>query len=157
MTTGIVRVLAAALFALLAGCQCAPAVPDNHDAELRTSFDGFIAAFNALDWDHFRQYFAPDASLFTPDNPESPSLIRIDGGEQVQASFEHVFDAARKAGAGPNIQPQHVRMQSYGSTAIVSFEFDRQGGSLGRRSLVFEWEQGGWEIVHIHASNVARR
>lgn len=157
MTKPIMSVLAAALAAALTACQCAPPAPATHDAELESAFNGFIAAFNALDWERFRQSFAADASLFNPDIPDAVSLARIDGGDQVQASFERVFDAARKAGGGPDIKPHHVRIQSYGATAIVSFEFDRQGGSLGRRSLVFEWEDGRWKIVHIHASNVTRR
>jgi hypothetical protein len=34
----------------------------------------FIYAFNNLDWDHFRQYFADDATVFNPAIPEVTEL-----------------------------------------------------------------------------------
>jgi hypothetical protein len=145
------------LVLMISACQCAPPAPVSHDAELKASFEDFISAFNELDWDRFSRHIAADASLFNPDIPDAPSVIRIDGGEAVKASFEQVFAAARKSGSGPGIHPQHILIQSYGTTGIVSFEFKRQGNSIGRRSIVFEWRDGDWKIVHIHASNVTSR
>src|SRR5689334_23886743 len=68
----------------------------------------FIDAFNNLDWDRFREYFADDATVFNPAIPEVTELHRLDGREKIEAVFKHVFDEAKK-GKGPpylDIRPE---------------------------------------------------
>jgi ketosteroid isomerase-like protein len=117
----------------------------------------FIAAFNALDWPAFQACFAESASLFNPDVPGATSLHRLDGREAVERSFRGVFDAAAAGSApphGPNIVPEHLKIQQFGAAAVLSFEFRRAAGSFGRRTIVMAKQADGWHIVHIHASNV---
>jgi ketosteroid isomerase-like protein len=117
------------------------------------AFQGFIRAFNTLDWDAFSEFLAPDVSLFNPDIPAATTLHRNDGKQQVSESYRKVFDAARNSGQGPDIVPRDVRVQQLSGAAIVTFEFDRGHGSFGRRTLVFVQTSGGWKLQHIHASN----
>lgn len=126
------------------------------DAE--RAFDRFIDAFNNLDWDTFHSAFADDVTVFNPDIPEAPTVDRLDGRTNVEAGFAAVFSATKRGSKGPpylHIVPKNTRIQSYGDISIVSFEFDRDAGSVGRRTIVFHRESSGWKIVHIHASNAA--
>jgi hypothetical protein len=146
-----VTVTLAAGLLLLALPVCASACASDPKA----AFERFIGAFNALDWESFRDCLADSVSLFNPDIPAAVSLHRLDGRTQVERSFRAVFDAAREAGAGgPQIVPERVRVERYGEAAIVSFEFRRSAHSFGRRTIAFAREHGDWRITHIHASNV---
>jgi ketosteroid isomerase-like protein len=101
-----------------------------------------------------------DVTVFNPDIPEAPSVDRLDGRQQVEAGFRAVFEATRRQASGPpylHIVPRNVQIQMLGAAAIVTFEFDRGSESVGRRTFVFAREAGGWKIIHIHASNAARR
>jgi ketosteroid isomerase-like protein len=129
------------------------AAGDSKDlAEPRAAFEHFIAVFNALDWKSFQATFADDASVFNPDIPEVISLHRLDGRSEFERTFRAVFDSK----LGPHIVPENVRVQRFGDTAIVTFEFERTTGSFGRRTVVLNHRRRGWLIVHIHASNVTR-
>jgi hypothetical protein len=148
-----------AILGLAGGSGEALASPPTDDSP-RATFDHFIAAFNALDWETFRHCFAESASVFNPDIPDVPSLHRMDGRSAIERSFRAVFDAAAAGPAGqrgPNIHPENVRQQQFGDTGIITFEFKRAGNSMGRRTVVFNRVKGSWLIVHIHASNVAPR
>ena len=128
--------------------------------DVERAFNRFIAAFNNLDWEQFRSAFADEVTVFNPDIPEAPSVDRLDGRQQVEQGFKSVFEASRKNAAGPpylHIVPKEVRIQLLGDAAVVSFEFDREGNSLGRRTIIFHRQGRAWKIVHIHASNVTRR
>ncbi len=121
----------------------------------QAAFEGFIAAFNGLDWPAFRSYLADEVSVFNPDIPDVPSLHRLDGRAAVEEAFRAVFAAS--APGGPGIVPEQVRIESSGDMAVVSFEFRRSAASFGRRTLVFRRLNARWQIVHIHASNVSAR
>jgi ketosteroid isomerase-like protein len=141
-----------------ASCQTLGGEPG--DGTPRAAFDHFIAAFNALDWETFRRCFADSASLFNPDIPDALSLHRMDGREDIERNFRAVFDASAAGTVnqgGPDIHPENVRLQQFGETALVTFEFKRSERSIGRRTIVFNKLQGSWLIVHIHASNVVPR
>ena len=117
----------------------------------------FIYAFNNLDWEHFRQYFADDATVFNPAIPGVTELRRLDGREKIETVFKSVFDEARK-GKGPpylDIRPENLKIQMLTNAAVVTFHFKRSGSSFGRRTFVWEKRNGKWLIVHLHASNVA--
>ena len=117
----------------------------------------FIVAFNNLDWERFREYFADDATVFNPAIPEVTELHRLDGREKIEAVFKQVFDEAKR-GKGPpylDIRPEGLKIQMLMNAAIVTFHFRRSGSSFGRRTFVLEKRNGRWLIVHLHASNVA--
>jgi ketosteroid isomerase-like protein len=158
----IERKLTIALMTLLvAGAVCpAYANQDTHEQEVRQVFNRFINAFNNLDWDVFHNLLANEVTVFNPDIPEAPRVGRLNGREQVEEGFRAVFAASKRQANGPpylHIVPKNVKIQMLADTAIVSFEFDREGNSIGRRTIVFHHESHDWKIVHIHASNVARR
>ena len=148
------RVSLAALSCLLLVCQSYWSDAAEGAEPVEQAFERFIDAFNRLDWEAFRSSFADDASLFNPDIPEALSLHRLDGRENVDATFRLVFDAIRRAGHGPNIVPRNLRVQQLADTAIVTFEFERASGSYGRRTIVFTRQPEAWKIVHVHASNI---
>ncbi len=140
-------------------CQSS-AAHDKSQKEVEAAFQRFLVAFNNLDWNAFRNALADDVTVFNPDIPEAPNLDRLDGRQQVEAGFKSVFAAARQNANGPpylHITPRNVRIQMYGDSAILTFEFNRDNNSFGRRTLVFHRESAGWKIAHIHASNVVRR
>lgn len=146
--------------AAMAGLMCLTAAQGSLAAEHkatespRVAFDHFITAFNELDWEAFRSSFADEVSVFNPDIPEVASLHRLDGRADVEKTFRSVFGSGQGAAAGPHIVPENVRLEQFGETALVSFEFSRPSGSFGRRTVVLHQEKGRWLIVHIHASNV---
>jgi len=117
------------------------------------TFEAFIAAFNALDFERFRQCLAPEVSLFAP-RADGPQLI--EGAAAVEAHFAAVFQA--EAPAGPGIRPARVRVTSLAAdAALVTFEFPRAHGSTGRRTLVMRRAGHEWRIAHVHASNTQER
>lgn len=142
--------------------QSSPAtnVREHQESEVRATFERFVTAFNNLDWDNFHVAFAEDVTVFNPDIPEAPSVGRLDGRAQVEAGFRAVFEVSRRSAVGPpylHIQPRNIAIQLEGTVAILTFEFDRDGNSVGRRTIVFRRRTDGWKIIHIHASNTARR
>lgn len=146
-------------FALVCVICSTIAAHENSQKDVEQAFNRFIVAFNNLDWDSFRSALADDVTVFNPDIPEAPGLDRLDGRQQVEQGFKAVFAASRKQSNGPpylHIVPRNLRIQMFGASAIVTFEFDRDGNSFGRRTLVFNRGSHGWKIVHIHASNVVR-
>lgn len=121
---------------------------------VEAAFLDFIAAFNALDWLRFSQCFASDVSLFAPEPQQGLRACRVDGAPAVQAHFEAVFAAEGSRGARPGINPTNVRIQHVGqATSLVTFEFARAAGSVGRRTILFQRLPEGWKVVHVHASN----
>jgi len=149
----VARAAIASVLILVSACAASPSPRSVDGPDVEQSFEGFIRAFNSLDWDVFTTFLAADVSLFNPDNPSATTLHRIDGREEVAASFRRVFDAARGNGQGPNIVPHNIRFQHLSRAAIVTFEFDRGQGSFGRRTLIFVHTSGGWKLAHVHASN----
>lgn len=147
------RTVCFAFLFLLSGCQNGPAVRPVNGSEVERTFERFIHAFNDLDWETFSELLSPEVSLFNPQTSTTLILHRLDGKDQVATSFQRVFDAARSSGDGPNISPHNVRIQHLPDAAIVTFEFPREGGSFGRRTLVFIKTAAGWKLVHLHASN----
>lgn len=128
----------------------------NELEDIQAMLSSFIGAFNTLDWERFCACFAQDATVFHPDNPETERLERIEGRAAIEHSFKPVFDAASRMSPRQRIEPQRVHVQFLSSAAVVTFEFDRPHGSLGRRTLVLKQDSEGWKIVHLHASNASR-
>jgi ketosteroid isomerase-like protein len=117
---------------------------------------GFLAAFDSLQWEPFRAYFADDVTMFFP-FPDTPR--RADGRDSVEARFRRFFDAGlaawtRSGRTGPprmGINPRDLRVQVVGDVAIVSFHLGTTTPS--RRSVVFARRAPGeWKVVHWHAS-----
>lgn len=157
----VVAVVAVALIAVsaaaTAGAQTSPAVsptPPPEVVAIGKVVDGFIEALNAADIGKFAPFFAPDATAFFP---LAPFAERLENKDQITKVFAAFFESVRRGKTGPpfmSLVPQDVRLQLYGSTAVVTFHF--KGPELvSRRTLVLKNDKGTWLIVHLHASNVA--
>lgn len=133
----------------------APTAPCVGPAPVCALLTRFITAFNARDFEAFRQTFADDISFFV-DRPFPPQ--RLDG----RAAAENVFAAgfARYGPRGkdpkpplpPPLVPSHLRVQAFGNVAIITFEVVRPN-EVARRTLVAQLQGSEWRIVHIHASS----
>jgi ketosteroid isomerase-like protein len=119
---------------------------------------GFLAAFDSLQWEQFRGYFADDVTMFFP----FPQVAgRADGRGAVEGVFRGFFDAQRTARTRegrPMVQgiaPRDLRVQMAGpDVAVVSFHLGAEAPS--RRTLVFHRAAGEWKVVHWHASPAPR-
>ncbi|HEU4451672.1 MAG TPA: nuclear transport factor 2 family protein, partial [Longimicrobium sp.] len=122
---------------------------------------GFLTAFDSLQWEPFRAYFADDVTMFFP-FPDTPA--RADGRQAVEARFRTFFDEAlaawqrsgRTGAPRMGITPRDLRVQMAGDVAIVSFHLG--GETPARRSLVFHATPAGeWKLIHWHASPPPQR
>jgi hypothetical protein len=141
-------------------CGIAAAASTIPEQQVRDEFQRCLGAFIRGDADTFTGCFADDITLFNPEIPQAPSPHRMDGRAAVAAYFRHLIEDARRHNDQTplfNVQPENIGVQMLGDAALVTFEFNREGGSLGRRSFVFAQRDGHWRIVHIHASNTAGR
>ena len=120
----------------------------NEADEVEQAFGEFIAAFNAMDLQRLRNCFSPQITLFAP--AAVPGLIV--GAGSVCAHFERVFEA--EPASGPTVRPAGVQVSKLApGVALVTFEFARPLGSVGRRTIAFQESDGHWWVAHIHASN----
>lgn len=122
---------------------------------------GFLTAFDSLQWEPFRAYFADDVTMFFP-FPDTPA--RADGRAAVEARFRGFFDEAlaawqrtgRPGAPRMGITPRDLRVQMAGSVAVVTFHLG--GETPARRSLVFRHAPAdGWKLIHWHASSPPQR
>ena len=153
-----------AVVALLATAACSASTAGRADTLPRPSSadsagahraaEGFLAAFDSLNWEPFRAYFAEDITMFFP-FPAVPA--RADGRAAVEAVFRPFFERGREAFARSNrtrqgLAPRDVRVQAFGDAAVVSFHLGAERPA--RRSIVFRRTSAGeWKVVHWHASS----
>jgi ketosteroid isomerase-like protein len=126
----------------------------NAQSDVRETLADFIQAFDNLEWDKFRSFFADDATVFYP--REFPG--RAEGREQFEKYFRKVFDrirAGRTQAPYMDIQPRDLKLQITGDITIATFQLDDRPGFLNRRTIVLQKQKSGWKIVHLHASEVA--
>ncbi|HEX2204510.1 MAG TPA: nuclear transport factor 2 family protein [Longimicrobium sp.] len=160
--------LALSSLAVLAACAAAgtPGAPSPEPRAMQASAadsasahraaTGFLAAFDSLQYEPFRAYFADDVTMFFP-FAQFPS--RADGKAAVESVFSRFFEAQRasRAEAGrPMVQgiaPRGLRVQMAGAdAAIVTFHLGAE--SPARRSIVFRRVGAdAWKVVHWHASS----
>lgn len=129
-------------------------------ASAHAAATAFLTAFDSLQWEPFRAFFADDVTMFFPfgDTP-----ARADGREAVEARFRRFFDEAlaawqrsgRTGAPRMGITPRDLRVQMAGDVSIVSFHLGAENPA--RRSLVFHHTGGGWKLVHWHASPPPQR
>ena len=142
------------VFLLTLAAIAAPVDAKPSETEVRETLSKFIQAFDNLDWDGFRGFFADDATVFYPrDVP-----IRATGHREIEAQFQKVFEQIRGKRSKPpymHIQPRSLAIQMFGDVAVATFHLDDRPGELNRRTIVLHRDGGTWKIVHIHASEVA--
>jgi ketosteroid isomerase-like protein len=142
------------LFLLVLATAAAPVDTQPYETEVRQTLSKFVRAFDNLDWEQFRGFFADDATVFYP--REVPS--RATGRKQIEAQFEKVFQQIRGKGSKPpymDLQPRDLNIQFFGDVAVATFHLDDRPGVMNRRTIVLYKNASSWKIVHIHASEVA--
>jgi ketosteroid isomerase-like protein len=114
----------------------------------------FLVPFSNQDVPSFIDYFADDAAVFFPSAQFAP--MRVEGKANIARAFEAVFKPGRPVppGGRPLIQPQDLKVQSFGEVAIVTFHLGTDA-ARGRRTFVLRRLDGHWRIVHLHASSIA--
>lgn len=151
----IKRILSLSLVVLLSVCVFARADENSSkESEVTKTLTTFIQAFDNLDWEHFRAAFADNATVFYP----RTFPHRADGRLEFEHNFRQVFEqirANRTKGPYMNLQPRDLKIQIAGDVAIVTFHLDDRPGLLNRRTLILRKLDGGWKIIHLHASEVA--
>ncbi len=145
--------LVSTLIVFLAGVAAANA-EDRGEKEVRETLGKFIVAFDNLDWEQFRSFFADDATVFYPRGVAR----RANGRAELEENFKRVFDGIRGMQTHApymHIEPRDLQIQMFDETAIATFHLDDRPGMLNRRTIVMRKTVLGWKIVHLHASEVA--
>jgi ketosteroid isomerase-like protein len=120
--------------------------------DVASFLDSFIASFQNLEWDRFRDHFSDEATVFFPAPYDGE---RAAGRTAVEAGFRGVFERWRKERPGPpylEIRPLDLMVQTFGETHVVTFHL-RDGERRSRRTLVLGKVGGELKIVHLHASS----
>ena len=124
------------------------------EAEVRRTLHDFLTAFENLDMDRFMTFFANNASVYL-----RGSAQRVYGREAIQRHFAGIFEEIRGQQTHPpylHMDPQELKIQVMGDTAVITFHIEDQPGTLNRRTIVMHRTRGAWKIVHMHASDVKR-
>jgi len=109
----------------------------------------FFNAFSRLDLEGMMSCYAYEATAFFP---IAHRTTFIDGKDEIRKAFANVIDKVHAAGLNSlKMEPEDVKIQMLGDTAIVTFQI--RDGDLSRRTLVLRREQEYWVIQHLHASN----
>lgn len=123
--------------------------PTSLDPTLTAAVTAFISAFSAMDEERFDAMWSDDATVFMPFHIDGHGGGRLAGKRAVLDAFHALFTASRMRGPSLEIQPQDVAIQACGGVAIVTFHLRN---ATARRTVVFCQCEGGWRIVHLHAS-----
>jgi ketosteroid isomerase-like protein len=149
------RIFATTLMVLLSLCAYAQTnEAAAKEPEVEKTLANFVQAFDNLDWDAFRNFFADHATVFYPRAfPE-----RADGRAEFERTFRKVFEQIRGGQTKApymDIQPRNLRIQIAGDAAVVTFHLDDRTGFVNRRTLILQKFAAGWKIIHLHASEVS--
>jgi len=155
----IVLALMAVVSAVVPSTAKAAAPPGQATAEVQNALNVFLTAFDNLDWPAFRDCFAPDATVF---HPASPNIKRIDSPQDFERTWLDVFARIKKTSGRDsppymNLSPRDLKIELLSEdVALVTFHLV-DGTILSRRTIILKRGNGGWRVVHIHASNLAMR
>ncbi len=123
---------------------------------VRAQLEEFLSSFRNLELERFLSLWNDNPSVFHPFAQAGKRLI---GKEAVRAGWVALFEGVRESQLGPpylDLDVRDVDIQPIGSNvAVVTFHLHLPE-AVGRRTLVFELQPGGWQIAHLHASNVER-
>jgi uncharacterized protein (TIGR02246 family) len=130
---------------MLSGCA---SVERSSDEDVRGVVTEFLAAVNAADTERFVAFFAADATVFLP---SQASAARRRGLDQIRQAVQPVFAQGPRS---PAARSNDLMLTVDDDLAVASF--DAGSGALhARRTLVLQKRAGRWQIIHLHASNVA--
>ena len=128
--------------------------PSSGSDEIDAVMKAFLVPFSNQDVPAFIDYFADDAVVFFP--AAQFGVMRVEGKDNIARAFAGVFKPGRPVppGGRPLIQPQDLKVQQFGDTAVVTFHLGTDA-TRGRRSFVLRRIDSKWRIVHLHASTIA--
>ena len=133
------------------------ALRDQDSTGIEAATRRFLTAFNNLDMPAFLDRFAEDATIIHPPSvPPRTFPTRLQGKEEIQRTFQVVFDQIRSASnrtTAPyqDLQPRDLLIQGYDGLAVLTFHLGSEK-RVGRRTLVLRRIGADWKIVHLHAS-----
>jgi ketosteroid isomerase-like protein len=120
------------------------------DAHPELAVAAFLDAFRAMEPARFDSFFAPDATVFFPDE-RFPANRLLPRAEALQ-TFHGFFKSLKAQGLKRlEIDPLDLRVDRQGDVAVVTFLLKGAAG-MGRRTLVLRQQGDSWQIVHLHAS-----
>lgn len=131
------------------------AAPVNPPVEAEATLRRILSAFENLDYDAFLVLFAEDATLFFP-SPEPPQ--RFEGRAAIGEHFRSVFASLRQASTRTSppyqsLKPEELVWQIVSPDVVIATFHLRNEVRIGRRTVVFRFQEGHWRVVHLHGSN----
>jgi ketosteroid isomerase-like protein len=114
----------------------------------RQAVDAFSAALDRGDA-NIAELFAEEATVFFPINNQP---LRANGRAEIATAFAALFGPNYRGGLP---KPENLRVQEFGETAVVTFQFINPNVT-SRRTIVLRREAGRWLIVHLHGSNIRK-
>ena len=128
-----------------------PSAAQDPAGEIGQIMKAFLVPFSNQNVDEFIEYVADDATAFFPASRFATD--RIEGKASIARTFAGVFKYDPTV-SRPLIQPQDLKVQTFGDTAIVTFHLG-SNTARGRRTFVLRRVDGKWKIVHLHASSIS--
>lgn len=120
--------------------------------EVANATQKFLTAFTEFDWITFKSCFAKDATIFFPFKYGKRKNGQTEIEEVWKEFFPEFIDSTKRFDL--KLDPQSMRIQLYGKSAIVTFHMGEDTDYLSRRTLVFIKEEEDWKIAHLHASGL---
>lgn len=124
------------------------------EAQVERTVRAFLAAVDAGDAEALASCLDADASVYFPFD-DTPGLV--EGARAILERFERLFAAWKRRGlSAPYVgfAPQAMKIRPAGEAhALATFTVGIDGAP-GRRSVLLRGTSGGWQIVHLHASNL---
>jgi ketosteroid isomerase-like protein len=138
---------------LVLTCVGSPARAQSGSDEIEQVIKAFLVPFSNQNVSEFMDYFAEDATVFFP-QARFP-VVRVEGKAAIASAFATVFKPSGPAPATnrPLIQPQDLKVQRFGDSAVVTFHLGSDT-TRGRRTFVLRRIDSTWRIVHLHASTI---
>jgi len=123
----------------------------NDSVAVQLSVEKFVAAFNTLQWQPFKNSFTEDATIFFPDWEDAPRKV---GSKEIEKTWLEIFPEFKDSANTfkLDIKPRDMLIQLYGQTAEVTFHLANGEKYLARRTLVMVKRKKEWKIAHLHAS-----
>jgi len=133
----------------------------DEEKEVIATLDKFLRAFENGDFETMEALMTDDAYIFPRAIMSNDSLGPIDNANYkriygLDPQMKQVINGIRESGLQPpfmQLEPEDLKITMLNAAAIVTFHLDN-GKSLSRRTIVLAKNDVGWQIVHIHASNV---
>jgi len=117
----------------------------------------FLAAVDSGDRARLESCFDPEATMYFPFE-NTPDLV--EGRAAILERFDRLFAAWRRRGLSTpyvGFAPKQFRTRVAGTGhALATFTVGIEGAP-GRRSVLLRRSPAGWQILHLHASNLSLR